>query len=193
MNGHLGNIYTGSTPISNILKRVLNPLLLFQMLKEKTTSIPLYSNGELSLDNRDKELGVVIFRQLCRIYKDGEAIVTEGEKGDCMYIIQSGKVDVLRKKREKDIHLAYLYRGDFFGEMSLLDREPRSATVRAVGETLVLIINKKSLFNIIQKYPSMAFRIMRKLSSRIRENNRQLSDVKAADRRNWDTRECVID
>ncbi len=105
-----------------------------------------------------------------------------------MYVILSGKVDILQKKGEKDVFLAELGENDFFGEMALFEREVRSATVRAKGEACVLTVDKKTLLRRIQEDPVMAFRIVDKMSSRIREINTKLSIIKSQDRRNWDTR-----
>ena len=79
-------------------------------------------------------------------YKDGDTIVRQGESGDCMYVILSGKVDILQKKGEKDVFLAELGESDFFGEMALFGHEVRSATVRAKGEVHVLTVDKNPCF-----------------------------------------------
>lgn len=66
---------------------------------------------------------------LGKVYRDGEIIIHQGEVGECMYVIQAGKVEVLSEADGKQVRLSVLGDSDVFGEMALLDREARSATV----------------------------------------------------------------
>ena len=106
---------------------------------------------------------------LGNVFSDGEVIIHRGDIGDCMYEILDGQVEVLREREGKEIHFNVLSKGDFFGEMAIFEREERSATVRALGEVRVLTIDKKSLLRRISMDPSLAFRLLEKLSHRIRE------------------------
>ena len=121
-------------------------------------------------------------------YKDGDIVVNQGDDGDCMYVIQSGNVEVFQKRGEKEVHLAVLGEPDFFGEMALFEKEVRSATIRAKGDARILTVDKKTFLNRIQEDPSMAFRIVEKMSQRIRYLNSTLTRIKAVDRRNWEER-----
>ena len=124
-----------------------------------------------------------------RTYNDEETIITQGEPGDCMYVIQSGRAVVVQQNKEgKEVRLADLEEGDFFGEMALFTRDVRSTTVRAVGEVQVITVDKKTLLRRIQADPTLAFRIVEKMSDRIRDLSLQYVRIKAADRRDWDTR-----
>ncbi|UCF65125.1 MAG: cyclic nucleotide-binding domain-containing protein [bacterium] len=126
---------------------------------------------------------------LGKIYKDGEIIIRQGEFGECMYVIQSGMVQVITHRLEgKEVLIAELGEGDFFGEMALFEKEARSATVRAKGEVSLITIDKKTLLRRIQQDPSLAFRIVEKMSARIRKLDEKYSRVTANDRRNWDSR-----
>ena len=102
-----------------------------------------------------------------------------------MYVIQSGKVAIIQLRNDKEVRLAELGEGDFFGEMAIFDREVRSSAVRALGEVRVLTVDKKTLMRRITEDPSLAFRIVERMSSRIRQNNKQISRIIASDRRNW--------
>ncbi|MBI3950947.1 MAG: cyclic nucleotide-binding domain-containing protein [Acidobacteria bacterium] len=115
---------------------------------------------------------------LGKIYRDGEIIVRQGEIGDCMYVIQAGQVEVLRENEGKEVRLAVLGEGDFFGEMAIVEREARSATVRALGEVRVLTVDKKTFLRRVHEDPSLAYRIMQKMSKRIRELNTELVRLK---------------
>jgi CRP-like cAMP-binding protein len=108
---------------------------------------------------------------LGKLYADGEVVVRQGEVGNCMYVIQGGQVEVLLRKGDNDVCVAVLSEGDFFGEMALFDQEVRSATVRARGEVRLLTLEKKTFLRRIHEDPSLAFRIMEKMSHRIRELN----------------------
>ncbi|MBZ5515254.1 MAG: cyclic nucleotide-binding domain-containing protein [Acidobacteriia bacterium] len=117
--------------------------------------------------------------ELGKPFRDGEVIVQQGDTGDCMYVVQKGKVEVLTAKGGADLRLAVLGEGDFFGEMALFEREVRSATVRALGDVWVLTLEKKSFLRKVQEDPSLAFRILEKMSHRIRELDIALEEAAA--------------
>ena len=81
---------------------------------------------------------------LGRDYKDGDNIFEENSIGKEMYIILTGKVKVTKERGDVETTLATLEEGDFFGEMSLFDNNPRSATVKALGDIKLLEINQKN-------------------------------------------------
>ena len=116
--------------------------------------------------------------ELGKEYKNGEIIIKQGESGNCMYVIQSGEVEVLKDMDGKEIRLAIRKTGDFFGEMALFSREVRSATIKALGETRVLTVDRKNLLSSIQKDPSLAFRIIETLSKRIRDLSEEIVPYK---------------
>ena len=116
---------------------------------------------------------------LGKVYQDSQVIVRQGEAGDCMYVIQQGRVAVVQERDGREVPLAVLGKGDFFGEMALFDREVRSSTVRAIGEALVLTVDKKTLLRRIHEDPSLAFRIVQQMSQRIRELDTELVRMKA--------------
>lgn len=85
----------------------------------------------------------------------GQNIVTEGEPGDAMYVIVSGLVEVWTKRGGKKIVLAELKEGDFFGEISLVTGEVRTATVTALKETRLMKLNKSDFDEISAQYPKV--------------------------------------
>ena len=115
---------------------------------------------------------------LGKVYGDGEEIVRQGETGDCMYVIQMGQAEAIQGREGKEVRLAVLGEGDIFGEMALFERMPRSATVRALGEVRVLTIDKKTFLRQVHEDPSLAFRILQKMSYRIRELDTELVRLK---------------
>ena len=116
---------------------------------------------------------------LGKVYQDGEVIIRQGEVGNCMYVIQEGKVEVLIKEDGKEIQLAVRGEGDFIGEMAIFDRDVRSATIRAVGQVRILTIDKKNFLRRIHEDPSLAFRIVETMSHRIRELSKENAHLKS--------------
>ncbi len=112
-----------------------------------------------------------------KTYSDGDVIVKEGDKGTEMYIINSGEVKVSKRMEDKQVELAQLGRGDFFGEMSLLENVSRSATVTAIGTTKVIILNMGNFMLKIKRDPSFTFTLMQKMSKRIRTLGEDLVDA----------------
>jgi CRP/FNR family transcriptional regulator len=107
---------------------------------------------------------------LGKVYKDGEEIICEGAEGDCMFVIQEGEVEVIiAGDDEQEIRLGVRGEGEFFGEMAIFDRDVRSATVRALGDTRVLTVDKKNFMRRVHEDPSLAFRLVETMSHRIRE------------------------
>ncbi len=107
-------------------------------------------------------------------YKDGDNIFEENSIGREMYIILTGKVKVIKEKGDVESILATLEEGDFFGEMSLFDNNPRSATVKALGNVKLLQINQKNFLKKISRDPSLAFRMLEKMSKRIRKTDEKI-------------------
>jgi len=112
--------------------------------------------------------------ELGKNFNDGEAIIRQGDAGDVMYEILDGQVEVRQEREGEEVRLAVLDKGDFFGEMAIFEREKRSATVRAQGEVRVLTIDKKILLRRISEDPSLALRILERMSHRIREMDNEL-------------------
>ncbi|MFC1530644.1 cyclic nucleotide-binding domain-containing protein [Gemmatimonadota bacterium] len=117
---------------------------------------------------------------LGKLYADGEDIVRQGDLGDCMFVVQSGRVEVLQATDAGEQHLAYLETGDFFGEMAVFEKEKRSATVRAKGEARVLKVDKKTLLRRIKEDPLLAVNLLQTMSHRIRDLNAGLAGREAA-------------
>ena len=111
---------------------------------------------------------------LGKVYREGEAIVRQGDVGDCMYVIQRGEVELLRREGNKEYCLGVLGPEDFFGEMALFDQETRSATVRALTDTWVLSLEKRSFLQRAHEDPSLAFRLLEGMSQRLRELEKKL-------------------
>jgi CRP/FNR family transcriptional regulator len=98
-----------------------------------------------------------------------------------MYVIQEGEVEVFRDEDEGEVRLAVLKERDFFGEVPLLDRSRRSASVRALGDVRVLTVDKKTFLRRIHEDPSLAYRILQTLSRRVQELNDEVTKLVLGD------------
>lgn len=117
---------------------------------------------------------------LGRTFEDGEIIFRQGDMGDCMYVIQDGKVEIVLNQDGIESILAVRGKGEFFGEMALFEREARMATVRALGRVRLLSVDKRNLLRRIHQDPSLAYRIIQVMSQRIRELSRDVARVRSA-------------
>ena len=109
--------------------------------------------------------------ELGKVFKDGDVIIKQGDKGNCMYIIQEGDVEILRESNGKEIKIGNAGEGDFIGEMAIFESEERSATVIAKGEVRVLTVDKKNFLRRVHEDPSIAYRLVKNLTDRIRTLN----------------------
>jgi hypothetical protein len=109
--------------------------------------------------------------------KAGDFIFREGELGTEMYVINEGKVEILNKVGEEEQVLAVLEKGDFFGEMSVLEDMPRAASARALTDVRMLQINGSTFDQLLRGNPEIAVRMMRKLSRRLRETDELLKGI----------------
>jgi|YelNatPaOPRAMG01_1025707.scaffolds.fasta_scaffold01436_7 CRP-like cAMP-binding protein len=106
-------------------------------------------------------------------YRKGEIIFYEGEPGAEMYIVQSGRVEIYKLVGGEKRFLQVMEKGDFFGEMSLLEGIPRTATAEAVEDAEVIVINGATFDQMIKSNIEIAVRMLRKLSARLRETTDQ--------------------
>ena len=107
-------------------------------------------------------------------FDDGEVVVREGEETREMFIIREGRIEILKQVGGHEVRLATLERGSFFGEMSLLEGLPRSATARAIGKTELVVLRPGSLLVQIRRDPTFAFELLQQMSRRVRELNDKL-------------------
>jgi CRP-like cAMP-binding protein len=108
------------------------------------------------------------------VYEKGEIICREGDPGECMYIIQSGAVEISRQNGSQEVVLAMLEQGDFFGEMALLDQQPRSATVKTMSRTRLLPLTRDSFLGRAHEDPEISLHLIKALSQRIDKTSRLL-------------------
>lgn len=107
----------------------------------------------------------------------GDLIFREGDLGTEMYIVQEGRVEIAKVVGGTEKSLATLEKGDFFGEMSILEELPRTATARAETAVKLIEINGSTFDKMLRSNPEIAVRMMRKLSRRLRETDRLLHEA----------------
>jgi CRP/FNR family transcriptional regulator, cyclic AMP receptor protein len=113
-----------------------------------------------------------------RAYPSGSIVVYQGDPGEVIYLILKGKVKVvLTHPKGKEIILNTLDSGDYFGEMSVFDRMPRSATVVAMEACRFLIITREAITALVRKDPRIAIKMLLVMSERIRAANEQISSL----------------
>lgn len=103
-------------------------------------------------------------------FQAAQIIVTQGTPGQAFYLILSGRVEILRD----GISLGAFGPGDFFGEMSLLDQAPRSATIRALETTTCLMLSSWDFKSLLERHPSIAIKLLEVLSRRLRVADERL-------------------
>ena len=117
-----------------------------------------------------------------RRFRRGEIIVERGRKSNALYILLTGRARVVASDaRGREVILAVLQPGDYIGEMSLIDNEPHSATVRAEVQTDVLTLNRSEFARCLPENTSLSYAIMRGLVARLRNSNRQIESLALLD------------
>ena len=118
---------------------------------------------------------------LGKLYQDGEYIVTQGEEGNTMFVVLSGKLQVFGEQDGHEIPFAVLERGDFFGEMALFEKgAQRSSTVRALGDAQVMTLDKRTLLRRINEDPLFALQIIETLCQRLRKISNEYTALSTA-------------
>ena len=139
-------------------------------------NIPLFAN--LS----DEDIAMISAEVTAKSFPKHTIIMSEGEKSDSMYVVVSGKVKVLISDEEgKEIILSILGPGEFFGEMALIDNQPRSATVITMEPSHFNVIAQADFMRVLTKNPSIAQTILRALAKRLREADRKISSLALLD------------
>lgn len=110
------------------------------------------------------------------LFDSNYTIITEGQEGRAMYIVVSGQVSVHIQGQQ----VAQLEKDDCFGEMSVFDAEPRSASVTTITPCECLVLTQQQLYDAIDETPGIAVNIIRLLSRRIRELNQEINGQKTA-------------
>jgi CRP/FNR family cyclic AMP-dependent transcriptional regulator len=115
-------------------------------------------------------------------FKPGDAILTEGEDGDSAFLIVDGSVEVSVGADSQAKAVGTLSAGEVFGEMSLIEPGPRSATVKAVTDTECIVTNYEEFITSLQDNPERAVEFMKTLVRRLRHMNERVASMNPAKR-----------
>ena len=115
-------------------------------------------------------------------FKRGDAIVEQGQKSNSLGILLTGRARVVKtNERGREVILATLSPGDYLGEMSLIDNQPHSATVRADIQTDVLILGRAEFARCLSENTAMAYAVMKGLVLRLRQADRKIESLALMD------------
>lgn len=143
------------------------------------TILGLLKGVELFSELSEEQIGMLADLVVSQKFNRDETVVLEGDDSvQALYLIASGSVQVYMTGVDgRETILSFLERGDFFGEMSLIDGEPRSASVRTVTDAQMLIIHRESFLKLIRQSPEIAMGLLSELSKRLRKANRQIGSL----------------
>lgn len=120
-------------------------------------------------DNQSEQQAVL------RTLAAGDVLFEEGDVGSVAYVVESGVIEICRFTGEEYVTLVELEKGALFGEMALIDNQPRSAMARANGEAVVKEIGKEAFMQYLKSSPNVAFNMMQQLAGHVRTANAKLS------------------
>jgi CRP/FNR family transcriptional regulator, cyclic AMP receptor protein len=139
-------------------------------------SIPLFK------DLSDADLAVINELATEKSVPKGTVVLTEGTMGDSLYAIVSGRVKVFIGDEDgREIILKFLGPGDFFGEMSMIDKQPRSASVSAVEPATFRVLSQQGFQECLTRTPRIAALVMQALAKRLREADKKISTLALMD------------
>jgi flavin-dependent dehydrogenase len=173
MSQVMWDLFTGSATYREVILRALHPVFVWNLLRA------VFAPESAAKRTGASVIATASAGDLGATYEDGQVIVRQGEVGDCMHVIQEGRAVVTVEKDGKEVRLRELGAGEIIGEMAIFDKVARSATVRAVGRTRVLAVDKTTLLGRIHQDPSLAFNIMQTMSRRIRDLSEEVRSLRS--------------
>jgi len=157
---------------------------MFAGLKKKTGPVTLdtLACSSLLAGLTREELACLVGSVCTRRLGKGEQVFREGESGEELFIVEEGRVAISKAvKGNLEQVLAHMGPGDFFGEIALLEKVPRTASASAEEDCVLLVINQADLFGLMDKEPRAAARIMYNLlkafTSRLQDTNEQVREA----------------
>ena len=135
-------------------------------------TVPLFS------DLSETSLKVITEKMVARSYDKEKMILIEESAGETFFLISNGSVKITRMSDDgREVILAILGEGDFFGEMALLDGEGRSANVVALEDAEVLTLQRSDFLDILERFPKIAIHLLKELTTRIRHSDQQIESL----------------
>jgi CRP-like cAMP-binding protein len=122
-----------------------------------------------------------IINQYGKKYATGDYVFKEGDIGEVMFIIHRGKVNITKRTDDGEKILVTLSTGDFFGEMAIIDKAPRSASAIAAEETVLIVLDEVLFEQQMQRNAKIVKKILKNMSARLRAMNEQLQNLTTKD------------
>ena len=139
-------------------------------------------NVPIFTDLSDSDLNRIASKMVSRDYEKGQMILLEESTGETFFIITSGTVKVTRLSDDgREVILALLGESDFFGEMSLLDGEGRSANIVANEDAEVMTLSRRDFLEYLETYPKIAIALLEELAVRLRKSDQQIESLSLSD------------
>ena len=139
-------------------------------------------NVPIFTDLTDSDLTKIASNMVPRVYEKGQMILLEESMGETFFIITEGAVKVTRLSADgREVILAILGESDFFGEMSLLDGEGRSANIVANEDAKVLTLSRSDFLDCLESYPKIAIALLEELAIRLRKSDQQIESLSLSD------------
>ena len=144
--------------------------------------IELLQSVSIFWDLNKNDLGHIADKMVAKHFENGNYIFLEDSEGEQCFFVLEGSVKVTRLSKDgREVILAMLNEGDFFGEMSLLDGESRSANVIALEKTKVLTLDRNDFIAVVNDYPQIAVQLLKELARRLRKSDRQIASLSLSD------------
>ena len=139
-------------------------------------NVPIFS------DLLNSDLNKISDKMIYREYDKGQIILLEESQGETFFVITSGAVKVTRLSDDgREVILAILGESDFFGEMSLLDGEGRSANIIATEPAKMLTLSRNDFLDCLESYPKIAIALLEELATRLRKSDQQIESLSLSD------------
>ena len=144
--------------------------------------IELLQSVSIFWDLNKNDLGHIADKMVAKHFENGNYIFLEDSEGEQCFFVLKGSVKVTRLSKDgREVILAMLNEGDFFGEMSLLDGESRSANVIALEKTKVLTLDRNDFIAVVNDFPQIAVQLLKELARRLRKSDRQIASLSLSD------------
>ena len=146
------------------------------------TNLDHLKNVPIFADLSSSDLEKISNKMISRNYNKGQVIILEESKGETFFVIKTGEVKVTKLSDDgREVILAILGESDFFGEMSLLDGEGRSANIVANEDSTALTLSRNDFLSCLESYPKIAISLLEELAVRLRKSDKHIESLSLSD------------
>ena len=146
------------------------------------TNLDHLKNVPIFADLSSSDLEKISNKMILRNYNKGQVILLEESKGETFFVIKTGEVKVTKLSDDgREVILAILGESEFFGEMSLLDGEGRSANIVANEDSTALTLSRNDFLSCLESYPKIAISLLKELAVRLRKSDKHIESLSLSD------------